>query len=136
MWFIVARIMKIMDTGIVTTEAQSQREATSCIANGADYKRVVSRQAESSDREFWSLIVWRNVIIFLYVHLAAVYGIYLAFTKTKGLTVLWGEYFHSNGVHSPFFYIHLFYMLAYMYMYVWILFPIYIYIHIPRVGAG
>ncbi|KAK9504993.1 hypothetical protein O3M35_009151 [Rhynocoris fuscipes] len=34
-------------------------------------------------------IVWRNVLAFVYLHVGALYGLYLLFTATKGLTVLW-----------------------------------------------
>jgi hypothetical protein len=36
------------------------------------------------------------------MHLAALYGLYLAITKAKGLTVLWGEYFHFTAINLPF----------------------------------
>jgi hypothetical protein len=104
-WFIVDRILKIMGTTIVTTETQSLRHSTSCIPDGTDYKNVMNRQADSGYRIIWSQIVWRNVIVFIYVHLAAFYAVYLAFTKTKGLTLLWGEYLYSNvWIHHFFIY--------------------------------
>ncbi|CAL7934092.1 unnamed protein product [Xylocopa violacea] len=34
-------------------------------------------------------IVWRNVIIFIYLHLSALYGLYLVFTEAKILTIIW-----------------------------------------------
>lgn len=86
-----------MGTTIVTTETQSLRDSTSCIPNGTDRKYATNRTAESSDSKFWSQIVWRNVIIFLYVHLAALYGLYLTFTKIKGLTILWALAYASCG---------------------------------------
>ncbi|XP_053980726.1 acyl-CoA Delta-9 desaturase-like isoform X1 [Hylaeus volcanicus] len=33
-------------------------------------------------------IVWRNVLVFLYLHLGAIYGLYLSFTSAKVVTVL------------------------------------------------
>lgn len=36
-------------------------------------------------------IVWRNVIIFMYLHLGAIYGLYLVFTSAKIVTTLFGE---------------------------------------------
>lgn len=37
-------------------------------------------------------IVWRNVILFVYLHAAALYGAYLMFTSAKILTSIWGEF--------------------------------------------
>jgi stearoyl-CoA desaturase (delta-9 desaturase) len=37
-------------------------------------------------------IVWRNVILFIYLHLAAVYGAYLMLASAKILTAVWGVY--------------------------------------------
>jgi len=36
-------------------------------------------------------IVWRNVAIFAFLHLGALYGIYLSFTSVKLATVVFGE---------------------------------------------
>ena len=36
-------------------------------------------------------IVWRNAILFAYLHVAAVYGLYLAITSAKLYTNLWGN---------------------------------------------
>lgn len=50
-------------------------------------------------------IVWRNVVIFSYLHLGALYGVYLAFTSAKLATIVFGEWFMSDsfplcGVYS------------------------------------
>jgi hypothetical protein len=110
-----------MGTTIVTTETQSLRDSTSCIANGTDRKYATNEIAESSDSKFWGQIVWRNVLIFLYVHFAALYGLYLAFTKIKGLTILWGEYFNFIAMNFI-------YMCTCAFMYTHCL--VYVYIHI------
>ena len=34
-------------------------------------------------------IVWRNVIAFIYLHIGAIYGVYLTFTSTKFQTNIW-----------------------------------------------
>jgi hypothetical protein len=36
-------------------------------------------------------IVWRNVLIFIYLHVAASFGIYYMFTLMQWRTLLWGE---------------------------------------------
>jgi hypothetical protein len=38
-------------------------------------------------------IVWRNVILFVYLHMAALYGAYLMFTSAKIITTVWGVYY-------------------------------------------
>lgn len=44
-------------------------------------------------------IVWRNVIIFSYLHLAAIYGLYLVFTSAKWTTVLFAfSLYLSSGL--------------------------------------
>lgn len=42
-------------------------------------------------------IVWRNVIIFGYLHLASLYGLYLALTSAKLLTTLFGNNKYLDG---------------------------------------
>lgn len=37
-------------------------------------------------------LVWRNILLFAYLHGAAVYGIYLVFTSTKIATILYGKF--------------------------------------------
>lgn len=37
-------------------------------------------------------LVWRNIIAFGYLHLAALYGAYLMFTSAKWQTIVFGEY--------------------------------------------
>jgi len=36
-------------------------------------------------------IVWRNVAIFMFLHLGALYGVYLSFTSAKLATVIFGK---------------------------------------------
>lgn len=43
--------------------------------------------------EYKMEIVWFNAIGFLILHLGALYGVYLGFTRAKLLTVLWGKNF-------------------------------------------
>lgn len=39
-------------------------------------------------------LVWRNIILFAYLHAAAVYGLYLVFTSAMWKTNLFGECFN------------------------------------------
>ena len=36
-------------------------------------------------------IIWRNVIVFTFLHAAAFYGLHLVFTSAKMATLLWGK---------------------------------------------
>lgn len=38
-------------------------------------------------------LVWRNIILFIYLHLAAVYGLWLLLTSAKLITSIFGEQF-------------------------------------------
>lgn len=37
-------------------------------------------------------IVWKNIAIFLYIHLAAIYGLYVICFQAKRWTIIWGKY--------------------------------------------
>lgn len=47
-----------------------------------------SKEIPKEKYEYKLKIVWRNVVIFLYLHLAAVYGLYLCFTSAKWKTIV------------------------------------------------
>jgi hypothetical protein len=51
------------------------------------------RIVTNATREYKLQIVWRNVILFAYLHLAALYGAYLLVTSAKWPTVIWGKCF-------------------------------------------
>jgi len=62
-------------------------------------KTVTSRNAlhskpqeESAAKEPPMQIVWRNVLIFIYLHAAALYGGYLCFTAAKPSTLAWCKF--------------------------------------------
>jgi hypothetical protein len=92
-----------MGTTIVTTETQNLRDPTPYIPNGTGKKYATNETAESRVSKFWSQIVLKNVILFLYVHLAGLYGLYLIFTKVKALTTIWGEYFNFTVILDIFY---------------------------------
>lgn len=46
---------------------------------------------ETPKKKYERRIVWRNVLIFAYLHLGAIFGLYLVFTSAKLLTSLFGE---------------------------------------------
>lgn len=47
---------------------------------------------ESNKTQSNQTIVWRNVILFAYLHLAALYGVLLIFTSAKIATTIFGMY--------------------------------------------
>lgn len=42
-------------------------------------------------REYKRELVWRNIIIFIFLHGAALYGAYLTLASAKLWTTIWGE---------------------------------------------
>lgn len=45
---------------------------------------------KSNEKQTHQTIVWRNVILFTYLHLAALYGVLLVFTSAKIATTIFG----------------------------------------------
>lgn len=43
-------------------------------------------------------LVWRNIILFVYLHIAAVYGLWLMFASAQWKTGIFGKYF-SKRLH-------------------------------------
>lgn len=43
-------------------------------------------------KETHQAIVWRNVVLFGYLHLAALYGVFLMFTSAKIATTIFGKF--------------------------------------------
>lgn len=43
-------------------------------------------------KEYKRELVWRNIILFIFLHGAALYGAYIALTSAKLLTDIWGKY--------------------------------------------
>ncbi|KDR18593.1 (11Z)-hexadec-11-enoyl-CoA conjugase-like isoform X2 [Zootermopsis nevadensis] len=79
-----------MDTTVLTTETKGLHHSASHFARGADSQRPKENGiAVHYDGQLRHSIVWRNVVIFLYVHLAALYGIYVGIFQMKALTAIW-----------------------------------------------
>lgn len=53
---------------------------------------LVKRQEGYASRRNIKL-VWRNIILFLYLHAAAVYGLWLMLTSAQWKTGIFGEFF-------------------------------------------
>lgn len=62
------------------------RASTTPVARSASYSQA---QEDGSGKVPPLQIVWRNVLIFIYLHAAALYGFYLCFTAAKTATIAW-----------------------------------------------
>lgn len=47
-------------------------------------------------------LVWRNIILFAYLHIAAVYGLWLMLTSAQFITGVFGEFPHVHSLHFRF----------------------------------
>ncbi|XP_011151497.2 acyl-CoA Delta(11) desaturase [Harpegnathos saltator] len=56
---------------------------------------VAELQPIEKKPKYVSRIVWRNVVIFSYLHIASLYGIYLAFTSAKWATVIFAFFLYQ-----------------------------------------
>jgi hypothetical protein len=58
--------------------------------SNANTTPIQQNQIINDEKEFKQKIVWKNVLIFIYLHIAAIYGIYLcAFAKYQ--TLIFGK---------------------------------------------
>lgn len=64
-------------------------EADAETLDGGLDKNIVDLK-HANDRKIH--LVWRNIILFSYVHLAAIYGAYLMLTTAKVYSTLFGSY--------------------------------------------
>lgn len=71
-------------------------EADAETIDGGLDKNVVELK-HANDRKL--KLVWRNILIFGYVHLAAVYGAYLMITSARVYTGLFGKYRVKIAIH-------------------------------------
>ncbi len=69
--------------------------AAAAVRPAAQVTSSSSSSSESGDAPLQ--IVWRNVLIFIYLHAAALYGFYLCFTAAKWATLSWCKLFLSLG---------------------------------------
>nr|AGO45840.1 acyl-CoA desaturase HvirGATD [Heliothis virescens] len=59
-----------------------------------DHEDIRYAEPRKPNRDYEWQVVWRNVLAFVYLHVAAVYGLYLMFTfKVKLYTILFGALF-------------------------------------------
>lgn len=58
----------------------------SAVAEGS----AVSQEIDKTAAPVHLPIVWRNVVLFLFLHVGAVYGLFLLMFQAQWATVLWG----------------------------------------------
>lgn len=56
---------------------------------GNDSKKLSSQVPEKRELK----LVWRNILLFIYLHVAAVWGMYLMLTSAKLATVAFGKFY-------------------------------------------
>lgn len=61
--------------------------------------RVIAEEVEKPSERKLEL-VWRNIILFIYLHMVALYGMYLSLTAAKWGTVIFGKY---NNIFNSLF---------------------------------
>lgn len=54
------------------------------------------QKSQKSEPKYKWKIVWRNVIIFLYFHIGAIYGAYLFFTVVRWYTIIFCKFFNFD----------------------------------------
>ncbi|XP_054003373.1 acyl-CoA Delta-9 desaturase-like isoform X1 [Hylaeus anthracinus] len=67
---------------------QNVLKEKSATENASTQKLIVQKSTNSAPKYKWK-IVWRNAIAFLYLHIGALYGLYLLFNGTKLYTAIW-----------------------------------------------
>lgn len=53
---------------------------------------------QSYNKSTHQAIVWRNVILFAYLHLAGLYGALLMFTSAKIATTIFGMFYNPDNI--------------------------------------
>lgn len=56
-------------------------------------QKLPLQEIQNSKPKYQWKIVWRNVIAFLYLHISALYGLYILIVAAKGYTFLWGMFY-------------------------------------------
>ena len=71
-----------------TSDDASKTNGNTAITDAPPSSSATTGDAADNDL-ITTQIVWRNVILFIYLHLAALYGCYLALTVAQWATVIW-----------------------------------------------
>ena len=78
---------------LIKNRNEEEEEIRSIIEEKQD---INDKSAESSKEDYRLQIVWRNVAIMAYLHMAALYGLYLCFTSAQFKTVVAGKMSLNN----------------------------------------
>lgn len=68
--------------------------------NDGGLDKNIEELKHARDRDI--ILVWRNIIAFAYVHVAAVYGAWLLFTSAQLYTAAFGEFPHISFLYIYF----------------------------------
>ncbi|XP_044744002.1 acyl-CoA Delta-9 desaturase-like [Chrysoperla carnea] len=62
-----------------------------------EHQNELKPELEIKSSKYKMRLVWRNIILFLTLHLASVYGIYLIFTSAKLITTIYAIFLYQAG---------------------------------------
>lgn len=89
------------NTILVAADAQLEAAKSNVIVRGSSnnnsskhdtYNEINNNQkSKNNSSDYRMQIVWINVILMCYLHISALYGLYLVFTKAKLATNLFGK---------------------------------------------
>lgn len=86
-------------------------------------KDTVVLSSETTHKEPAMQIVWRNVLIFIYLHAAALYGFFLCFTAAKWATLGWCKILFPYYCFTRTFFLYFcdkfFYFCSFLFISVW-----------------
>jgi stearoyl-CoA desaturase (Delta-9 desaturase) len=75
-------------TLFLETSQQDVSQKKSTAETSVTQKLPIQKTQSSKPKYQWK-IVWRNIIVFAYLHLAAIYGLYILITAARFYTFLW-----------------------------------------------
>uniref|UniRef100_A0A8D8M386 Acyl-CoA Delta(11) desaturase n=1 Tax=Cacopsylla melanoneura TaxID=428564 RepID=A0A8D8M386_9HEMI len=84
-------------TGVLFEGDSTHTDTMSHIHQSASEDLAEACAKESPEKEYRIVPVWRNVILFAYLHLAAVYGAYLIFSSAKLPTTIFAILLYQAG---------------------------------------
>lgn len=95
---LVGTILGVQDDFKQPTSSRGTHRKAAAAAAVRPAAQVTSSSSSSESGDAPLQIVWRNVLIFIYLHAAALYGFYLCFTAAKWATLSWCKLFLSRSI--------------------------------------
>jgi hypothetical protein len=89
-WFVYSRAMAPNQLGNSLFLSETNSAEPVQIISKQELPQIKSYVRSPKPQYRWQ-IVWRNVLIFTYLHVTAIFGIYYTFTLMQWRTFLWGE---------------------------------------------